>query len=259
MSLTLRFIILTLAAGLISTLLVVNGYAIRVQKGTEMNSNDICPPEILTKIKSIDFSTDEGSSLSSWIYDTLRIKHPKNTECIMFSIGLIADRLDHKTHAAVVRDFGGHVGTYARFLKPETLSKIKAAYLRLPYYVDEAKFYFIGLRLGSIDIREKLRKEIKEDWSFTTHQAPTWHYYLYLASLNEPNALDKISKKVAEIKNGNETSHFLRDLIESKIKGVRKILTQYLEDERHTDGPNGPGAKISEIVKIHLQFLEEKE
>ena len=65
---------------------------------------------------------------------------------------------------------------------------------------------FRWLRMNRIDNRDYVRPQMVEDWTFTdpgAENAATWHYYLYLASLDTPDAMDRLTEKIATTEDGN--------------------------------------------------------
>jgi hypothetical protein len=186
--------------------------------------------------------------LFSWIEENSK------QECVVHCVTLVAKRLDNACDPQVISDFCGTTATYAKFIKPDARREIKAAYLRFEYNQSIARQYFIGLRYNQIDVRPQLKHKIKEDWSFKRPRknAATWHYYLYLASLNEPGAYIALAKKLAATKDGNDATNLIKSLADLKTKQIKDILLKYKEDERHSDGPDGPGPTIAQTVTALL-------
>ena len=213
-----------------------------------MDFVDICPPVVIERIQGADLASDENSELFAWIASESPL------ECQVQSVSAVAERLNEGSHPLVIDDFCASVATYARFLTPEALARIRAAYLRFPYYDHIASNYFLGLRLNAIDIHKRLKNKVVEDWSFTQPRlgAATWHYYSYLASLGEPGAIEALADKIAATKNGNDATNLLQSLSELQAEGVDDVLRQYENDTRRADDPEGPGMMISENVKAFL-------
>lgn len=209
---------------------------------------DYCPPAVIEKVREADLSKAENGTLFSWIAGVAPL------DCQVSAVVEIAGRMTARTHPSVIDDFCGSVATYARFLTPEGREAITSAYLRLPYYDFIAVNYFNGLRLTGIDIREYLRKRVPEDWSFThpRRDAATWHYYLYLASLGEPGALDALARKLADTRSGNDLTNLLDSLAELPGDGVTAILGRYADDPRTADGTEGPGTPVAQTVAVLL-------
>lgn len=213
-----------------------------------------CPPAVIERIHAADLSSDDNDSLFSWI------ESEASLECQLHSVGAIAGRIDGSTHPLVFSDFASSAATYADLLGPDDVEAVRQAYLRFPYDEDIAAIYFLGLRTLRIDIRDRLRPAVVEDWSFTDpgSDAATWHYYLYLASLDEPEALDKIARKLAATQNGNDLTNLLRSLGEVKTQGVTDLLLSYSNDQRRSDDPEetGGGPTISETIGYIMQLRE---
>ncbi len=208
-----------------------------------------CSAEIVDLITKTDLTAAGASAIFSSLRD-----HPPVT-CQVRAIEAIAKRIDAQTDPLVMSEFGGWAATLSKFLIPAVVAEIKAAYQRFPYTDSIALSYFLGLRQNAIDIRDRLKDQVPEDWSFSHprgQDAATWHYYLYLASLEDPAAFPALSQKIAATENGNDAANLLADLSQVKVAGVRQIIESYADDTRHTDGPNGPGAMISELVPIWL-------
>ena len=98
-----------------------------------------------------------------------------------------------------------------------------------------------------------------EDWSFPhpRKNAATWHYYLYLASLDEPGALKKLADKISATEDGNDVTHLLQSLSELRVDGVEDILKLYANDTRRARGVEGPGQLVSKSVALFLRMREE--
>ena len=217
-----------------------------------MDYVDACPMVVVERIRQADLSNAENSTLFSWIASKSAL------ECQGSALQAIADRLNERSDPTVIDDFCGSVATYARFLTPEVTARVKAAYLRFPYSDAIAMNYFLGLRQGRIDIRDQLRDRVVEAWDFEQprRDAATWHYYLYLASLGEPGALDRLARKIAATGNGNDATNLLASLSELNADGVDAVLKSYAEDQRTADGTEGPGLPISDNVKLWLMMRQ---
>lgn len=214
-----------------------------------MELNNInCPPAVIEYVQTVNLSSSKNSSLFSWIATNSPL------ECQIDSLTTVAKRLNHLSHPQVINDFCSSVATYARLLKPQTKEIIKEAYLRFPYQKSIALNYFNGLRYNQIDIRPYLKKKIIEDWSFKQPRlnAETWHYYLYLASLEEPGAYKALERKLDTTTNGNDATNLIKSLADLKTERTKNILLRYKQDTRHSDGPVGPGPTIAETVSTLL-------
>jgi hypothetical protein len=215
-----------------------------------MDFADYCPPIVVERVQKADLASAENSGLFSWIANEAEL------ECQVHAIKAVAERLTADSHPQVIDDFSNSVATYARLLPPEAVASIRAAYLRFPYFEANASDYFAALRLTGIDIRGHLKGKIREDWAFTQprRDAATWHYYMYLASLGEPGAIDALAAKIAETDNGNDATNLLQSLSELKAEGVTEVLRLYENDLRRADDPEGPGMTIAESVAVFLQM-----
>jgi len=211
---------------------------------------DSCPPIVVERVMHVDLASAENSELFSWIASQSAL------ECQVQAVGAIAGRMKADSHPQVIDDFSASVATYARFLDPGAIEKVTGAYLRMPYYNSVALNYFNGLIQTGIDIRSKLKRRVIEDWSFThpRRDAASWHYYLYLASLGEPGAMEKLADKIERTENGNDATNLLQSLSELKAEGVVEVLKRYETDTRRADGTEEPGMMISENVKVWLMM-----
>lgn len=211
---------------------------------------DSCPPIVVERVMHVDLASSENSELFSWIAGEAPL------DCQVQAVVAIAGRLNRDSHLQVIADFCSSVGTYARFFTPLALEQIKHAYLRVPYSDVIALNYFTGLRQTRIDIRDHLKSRVVEDWSFTHPRtdAATWHYYLYLATLGEPGAVDALARKIADTRNGNDATNLLESLSQVPGKDVTDVLKSYAGDPRRSDGTEEPGAPISEMVPIWLMM-----
>lgn len=211
---------------------------------------DSCPPIVVERVMREDLGSSESAELFSWIAGQAPL------DCQVQALIAVSERLDAKSHPQVIGDFCGSVATYARFLTPLALEQIKVAYLRFPYFEVIAQPYFLGLRSAKIDIRPHLKRRVDIDWSFEHPRqgAATWHYYLYLASLGDADAVDAIAKKLADTENGNDLTNLLQSLSEVEGDAVTDLLRQYENDTRRADGTEGPGMMISENVEAWLMM-----
>lgn len=210
---------------------------------------DDCPKEVIEYVRTVNMTSGKSSTLFSWIGNHSSI------ECQVNSVSVVADRLNATSHPQVIGDFCSTIATFAQLLNNEAKQKIKEAYLRFPYYSDIALSYFYGLRYNQIDIRSHLKGKFIEDWSFEgprDQNSDTWHYFMYLASLDEPGAYKALEKKIAETQNGNEATNLIKSLADLKSEDTRRILNLYSQDTRRADGPVGPAQMISETVHFLL-------
>jgi hypothetical protein len=207
-----------------------------------------CPDNVREHIQSADLTSSESSTLFAWIAEHSPL------ECQVHAVGAVAERLGADSDPQVIDDFCAAAATYARFLEPEDRTKVRDAYTRFPYDRSIALNYFGGLRSNLIDIRAQLIGKIQEDWTFENprRDAATWHYYLYLASLDTPGAYEALRKKLADTENGNDLTNLLKSLAELETPRTKDILLEYREDMRTADGPVGPAMTVSETVKILL-------
>jgi len=179
-----------------------------------------CPPVVIEYIQDVDLSSSKNASLFSWIASNSPL------ECQVEILGVVADLLNKSSHPQVIDDFCSSAATYARFLSSQAKKQIKNAYLRFSYSSSIAMNYFNGLRYNQIDIRPHLKGKITEDWSFEQPRlnAETWHYYLYLAALNEPGAYEALEKKLKLTTNGNDATNLLKSLAEVKTEDTKNDL-----------------------------------
>jgi hypothetical protein len=214
-----------------------------------MDSNEInCPPVVIEYVQSVDLTSSDNSNVFSWIASNSTLA------CQIESLSTVADRLNAISHTQVIDDFCASAATYSRFLDETAKEKIKQAYIRIPYDKSIALNYFNGLRYNSIDIRPFLFVHMQQDWSFKhpRQNAETWHYFLYLASLDEEGAYDAIEKKLDSTLDGNDATNLIVSLADLKTEQTKHILLKFAKDMRHADGPEGPELTIAETVKILL-------
>lgn len=208
-----------------------------------------CPDNVRKQIQSADLTTSESSTLFAWIAENSPL------ECQVHAVGVVAERLGADSDPQVIDDFCGAAATYAKFLAPEDRIKVKDAYTRFLYRDSIALNYFGGLRRNQIDIRAQLTGKVEEDWTFDNprRDAATWHYYLYLASLDTPGAYEALRKKLTDTANGNDLTNLIKSLAELRTPRTKDILLEYRDDMRTADSPVGPGMTVSETVKILLE------
>ena len=207
---------------------------------------DVCPADVARRIETVDLGKGDDAPIFSWI------ESHSDRPCAVAAVGAIADRLDAKSAGPFIDDFCGSTATYAKWLGPEVVARVEAAYRRFPYLDWLAFSYFMGLRYNHIDFRVYLAGKVPESWAFTSPRqgAPsaTWDYSMYLASVGERGALDKLAAKIAATTNGNDATNFLASLADLDAPGVDEVLDRYAHDTRHADGSRGPGLTIAENV-----------
>ena len=213
-----------------------------------MNYVDICPPSVVYEIQAADLKSSASANLITWV------EEHSDRKCAMAALEDVAKRLRADSNMTVVDLFCNAVASYAHMLDEKQKALIEAAYLRLAYNPAISFNYFLGLRNTGIDIRDELRGKVGIDWSFESprRDAETWDYYLYLATMEEPGALDSLAAKIADTKSGNDVTLLLMSLAEVPGKGVDDILKSYANDQRTADGVDGPGLPISANVGLLL-------
>lgn len=215
-----------------------------------MDFVDVCPPAVVARVQAEDLSAEGAQGLFSWIGDTA------TAACRLKALVAIAARMDADSHPGVVRAFASAVTSNARFLPPDALEPLAGAFRRVRIDAEGAAGYFGALRATGIDLRDHLRGRVPEDWSFADPYsgATTWHYHLYLASLQEPGALDALADKIARTESGNAVSLLLQSLDQLGGAEVTEVLRRYLGDERREEGMTGPGSTVGATVEVLLQI-----
>lgn len=210
-----------------------------------------CPPAVVQKVAAADLAAASTNGLFSWVstHGDLR--------CQVMALMEVARRIDARAHLSVVDDFCSSAATYARFLNEEMRARLRDAYQQMPYDASIHFAWFTGLRMNRIDIRAQHQGRIIENWSFThpRRDAETWHYYLYLASLDTPGAYEKLADKIAATKDGNDATNLLKSFADLRTPQAKAILMLYANDPRRADGPERPELPISETIKLLLKQL----
>jgi hypothetical protein len=209
---------------------------------------DICPPAVVQAIREADLRSERSSNLISWAEAEAGI------DCAVATLDAVARRVTADSDVAVVDLFWNAVATYAALLGDDQIETIRLAFLRIPYDPALSYTYFRALRHTRIDIRARLRNRVPIDWDFSTvgRSTPTWDYFLYLATLKEPGALEALAQKIAETSSGNDVTLMLLSLSEVPVAGVDAILRDYLNDTRRADGVEGPGLPVSDSAAYYL-------
>lgn len=212
-----------------------------------------CPPAIVEAIRHADMQVAAAGELFSELTDGTSL------ECRLYALVAVADRLDSDSHPAVIGEFCKAAATYARVLNPDQVEKIRDAYLRVPYVGSITFGYFTGLRLNHIDIRDHVKECIRENWAFIhprDEDAETWHHYLYLGSLGEPGAMEKLAEKIAQTENGNDATNLLHSFAALQGADATKILQSYANDQRRADGVEGSGSgmTIAETIEQVMAY-----
>lgn len=215
-----------------------------------MNYLDICPPAVVEYIQAADLRKASSSALFTWV------EANADRQCALATLEAVAGWLTPESDLSVVDLFCNTVAAYAQLLDEDQKAIIKAAYRRMPYDPAISMNYFLGLRKAGIDLRSHLRGRIKPDWSFAgpRRDAETWDHYLYLASLDEPGALEALADKIAATESGNDATLLLKSLADLPGPGVEAVLKSYADDPRTADGIDGPGMAISENVRLLLAW-----
>lgn len=217
----------------------------------DTNLQHECPPHLAVEIRQIDMTLQDNGRTISEIID----KSFLNTHCIEAMLVTVAKKINASTDQLVLSNFLSSVATHHRILSDHAKSLIKDAILRGGYRESTAFYYFLALRYNRIDIRDHLEDNIIENWSFThprAGNAATWHYYLYLASLKEPSAIEALEKKIACTTSGNAVTIFLKSLYDLQSQEAFNVLLKYKDDMRRAHAPEGEGMTIAETVKIYL-------
>ena len=215
-----------------------------------MNYIDICPPAVVYQIQEADLRSAASSNLITWV------EVNSDRQCAIAALEAVAGRLTADSNLSVIDLFCNAVASYARALDADQKAIIRAAYLRFPYRPDISFNYFLGLRKARIDVRDDLRDKVGIDWTFASprRDAQTWDFYLYLATMEEPGALEALASKIAETKSGNDVTLLLMSLADLPGKGVDDILKSYANDQRTAEGVNGPGLPIAANVGLLLMM-----
>lgn len=215
-----------------------------------MNYVDICPPAVVYQIQTADPRSAESRNLITWV------EEHSDRRCAMAALEAVAARLGADSNPSVVDLFCNAIASYAPMLDAAQKDLIEAAYRRLPYRPEISFNYFLGLRKTGIDLRDALRDRVAINWAFASprRDAQTWDYYLYLATLNDPGALEALSRKIAETSSGNDATLLLMSLADVPGPGVTQILNEYAKDPRTADGVEGPGMTLAENIRILLML-----
>jgi hypothetical protein len=216
--------------------------------GSEMSMDyvEICPPSIVYMIQQADLKSSDSSEI------LVAVQSEGDRRCVLAATEAVASRITEQTDSMVFDSFANTVATYGASFEPDQIPVIRDAYLRFPYDASIAGNYFAGLRITGIDLREAFRGRIRPDWSFKTPYSPgdTWDYFMYLASLKEPGALEALADKIAGTKKGNDVTLMLVNLAQLPGPEVTAILQSYAQDTRTADGVDGPGMAISGTVAL---------
>lgn len=210
---------------------------------------DICPPAVVRQVLTADLAAEENHDLFDWIFETA------TADCGLAALPAIARRLDDASHPRVVEAFASAVADFARFLPREAIATITEAFRRIPFSEEIAPTCFLALRKTGIDIRPLLKGRIAEDWSFAVPDAnaTTWYYYLYLASLGEPGALDALAGKIARTEDGQTVWIMLQSLNNLPGDAVTAVLRRYADDPRPLVGVHGPTSAVGKVLAVLLR------
>lgn len=211
---------------------------------------DHCPAEIVSEVKAADLRRPAGDDIF-YVVES----QDAGPVCVLASTLYLAPKMTARVHGDVQTGFLTSVATYAGLFPAEALPLLAEAMTRLPRTDENAFIYFSALRLNQLDLRDKLEGTILPDWSFAHPRdadATTWHYYLYLASLGDAEALDALIDKIDSTEDATNAYALLTDLTELPDSRVTQVLRRYASDDRLTRGSSGPGASLGELVQILL-------
>jgi hypothetical protein len=215
-----------------------------------MDYVNICPPAIVYRIQEADLKSSSSSGLLTFVQGAA------DRRCVLAATEAVARRITPLTDPQVFGAFANTVASYASDFEPDQIPVIREAYLHYPYNRKIAGEYFAGLRRTGIDLRKELRNKVRPDWSFATpySDGDTWDYYMYLASLNEPGALEALAAKIADTTDGNDVTLFLTSLADLPGPEVEAVLNRYAHDTRTADGVEGPAMSLADTV-AHLMSM----
>lgn len=215
-----------------------------------MDYVNVCPPAIVYRIQEADLKSSASSDLLTFVQGA------GDRRCVLAATEAVARRISALTDPQVFGAFANTVASYASDFEPDQIPVIREAYLHYPYNRKISGEYFAGLRRTGIDLRDELRGKIHPNWSFATpySEGDTWDYYMYLASLEEPGALEALAAKIAETKGGNDVTLFLTSLADLPGPAVDAVLHRYAHDTRTADGVDGPAMSLADTV-THLMSM----
>ncbi|MBT0956276.1 hypothetical protein IV417_02660 [Alphaproteobacteria bacterium KMM 3653] len=213
--------------------------------------NATCPPGIAAQVQGFRGGAAEGGRY--W-----DLTPELGGVCGSNVLGLLAERVDARSDGVFLAAYFAQASDHVATNTAQVRERIAQAAARVDIEArpDLARGYFTALRLNRIDIREALALRPIAPMQGGEFRQLGWQYHLYLASLDTPGALAAMASHVEGIASGNDVTNLLRSLVELRRRDVRALLETYRGDQRHADGPNGPGATIAQSVAIWIDAVD---
>ncbi len=212
---------------------------------------DHCSQPVAAEVRALQPGAPDGADILLDLMETRGL----SVDCNRAVLGYLAGRLGNTATLGFVTDYFYYANQLAEGNAPEVREAIGRAALAVDFgqMPDAAVSVFTALRANRIDIRPALGRTFSEDWSFSSPADPTWQYYIYLADLGTPGAIEALAAKIATTLYGNDVALLLSSLATVHREEARRVLESYLDDQRHADGVNGPGLSIAMTVKLLLE------
>lgn len=206
-----------------------------------------CPPELAAQIRAANLAVESTGQLIGDLNGG-----GSTVRCQSLLIVELGSRVaSEAVHSEVMREWLGSVATYSRFFDDDDRQKLTAVYAGMPANSEHMFTYYSSLVVARIDIRDRLRGSVDLDWNVgeRPRESETWQHMLYLASFDEPGALDAIAGKIAATPSGHTVTILLQSLGTVRTDAVREVLQRYADDTRRADGSSGPGPTIAQTVE----------
>lgn len=213
--------------------------------------NVTCPPEIAVEVRAMTGNAASGDTL----WDLAPGLEP---DCGNNVLGLLADKVDADADDIFLSAYFTAATRMSNTLTTDVRATIgnAASQVNIEDRPDLARTYFTALMVNQIDIREALAlRAIGPLWGGDPRSV-AWQYHLYLAALDTPDAVKALADHTATIENGNDATNLLRSMATLRKPAIRDVLATYSDDMRHADGPDGPGARISETVTVLIDTYQ---
>lgn len=215
-----------------------------------------CPAEYVALARAEDLSRFPQNNVLGTVWAQSGTWRPA---CINALIVWFAPRVNASTHDQQLRDWLGYLAGYEGRLPDDLHPVVRDALLRIGYDRRLAKPYFDALIVHRINIREELSARVLPDWTFGRPVSQdgsdhTWHYFRYLAVMQEPGAYQALADKVAATRNANAVMMFLDSLAKLRSPQARAILEVYRDDPRQILTASGVAEPLADSVRVMLDF-----
>lgn len=220
----------------------------------EMDVNRWCSPEVGPIIEQFrDQGTEQALSKIGQLFETKDGFLP-SVVCMRAMIGELAAKVPSTAVTNYMSFLLGRMwGVWVELaehpegsglLDPEYVATLVGVYQRVPYHPGEESssypnLYFSFGRVSDTDLRQVVVEHpvwhmpIGSEWAMSE----TWAQLVYLASFDEPEALEHLGSELHTVEDPNDLFSMLVELIDYPVvsSGMKTIVASFADDPRPTD------------------------